>query len=165
MLLWRNQTLEETEGVDLLGLLLDLLYCPEEVKNVLGNILEMLPKKLNIAEIIQEDYCLETLCSCLPQRVRWWTFSFQRSVGLLNSWTLFWRQITYFRAFCGSFGNERIVILYVYSFIFLFFSKGGADVFCSHEVPHYTQYTLFCDVVPDTWTKPAYATTHSFVHW
>lgn len=47
-----------------------LLYCPEEVKNVLGDILEMHPEKLNIPEMMQEDYCLETLCCCLPQRVR-----------------------------------------------------------------------------------------------
>ncbi|XP_066052095.1 dynein axonemal heavy chain 11-like [Chamaea fasciata] len=27
------------------------------------------------------------------------------------------------------------------------------------------QYTLFCDDVPDTWTKPAYPSTHSFFLW
>lgn len=32
-----------------------LLYCSEEVKNVLGDILEMHPEKLNIPEIMQED--------------------------------------------------------------------------------------------------------------
>ncbi|XP_059700635.1 dynein axonemal heavy chain 11 [Haemorhous mexicanus] len=42
----------------------------------------------------------------------------------------------------------------------------GELMFSAHmEVPHYTQYMLFCDVVPDTRTKPAYAPTHSFVHW
>ncbi|KAM7035952.1 LOW QUALITY PROTEIN: dynein axonemal heavy chain 11 [Passerculus sandwichensis] len=65
----RHLKVEESERVDLLGLLLNLLYCVEEVKKVLGDILEMLPEKLNIAEIMQEDYCLEILCSGLPQRV------------------------------------------------------------------------------------------------
>lgn len=113
----------------LLRFLLALLYCPRQVKNIWDDILEMLPEKPNKAEIMQEYYCLETLCYCLFWRVRWSTFSFQRSIGLWNSCTSIWRHITYFRAFCGFFGNERIVILYV---CFLFFSKGRADVFCSH---------------------------------
>lgn len=47
----------------------------------------------------------------------------------LKQQTSVWREMTYFRAFYGFFGNERIVILYVCLF---FFSKEGADVFCSH---------------------------------
>lgn len=44
-----------------------------------------------------------------------------------------------------------------------YFSPKGELRFSAHmEV---LQYTLFCDVVPDTWTKPAHPSTHSFVLW
>ncbi|KAM6142342.1 LOW QUALITY PROTEIN: dynein axonemal heavy chain 11 [Phoenicopterus ruber ruber] len=43
----------------------------EKVKNVLDNILEMLPEEFNMAEIMQKDYCLEPYALvCLQERER-----------------------------------------------------------------------------------------------
>lgn len=101
----------------LLGFLLALLYCPRQVKNVWDDILEMLPEKPNKAEIMKEDYCLETLCCCLLWRVRWSTFSFQRSIGLLNSCTSIWNYL--FQGFLWLFWKRKNSYSLCMLFIFL----------------------------------------------
>lgn len=99
--------------------------------------------------------------------VKAWTSSFQRSIGLLNSWTSVWREVTFLLT----------VLLLFYVFggsLFLFWKwKNSYSLWCQYAFhfspkgelmfsPHMQvlQSALFCDAVPDTWTNLAYLSIH-----
>ncbi|KAM6314848.1 LOW QUALITY PROTEIN: dynein axonemal heavy chain 11 [Aegotheles albertisi] len=118
----------------------DQVSLQKKVKNVLDDILEMLPEEFNMAEITQTTAWSPYALVCLQESER---------MNLLLS------EIHRSLKTAGPQSEDDMPFIVLQT-------KG--KLICS---PHMEvlQSTLFCAAVPDTWTKLAYPSTYSLAHW